>query len=32
MNAMLGRLNHVAIAVPDLAAAGANYRDSLAPR
>ena len=26
---MLGRLNHVAIAVPDLAAACATYRDSL---
>jgi len=26
---MIGRLNHVAIAVPDLAAAAANYRDSL---
>jgi len=26
---MLGRLNHVAIAVPDLAAASATYRDSL---
>jgi methylmalonyl-CoA/ethylmalonyl-CoA epimerase len=26
---MLGRLNHVAIAVPDLAAATATYRDSL---
>ena len=26
---MIGRLNHVAIAVPDLAAAGAVYRDSL---
>ncbi|MCO5164415.1 MAG: methylmalonyl-CoA epimerase [Mesorhizobium sp.] len=26
---MLGRLNHVAIAVPDLAAAAATYRDML---
>jgi methylmalonyl-CoA/ethylmalonyl-CoA epimerase len=26
---MLGRLNHVAIAVPDLAAATATYRDAL---
>ena len=26
---MIGRLNHVAIAVPDLAAAAANYRDTL---
>ena len=26
---MIGRLNHVAIAVPDLAAAGATYRDML---
>jgi methylmalonyl-CoA/ethylmalonyl-CoA epimerase len=26
---MLGRLNHVAIAVPDLAAAAASYRDQL---
>ena len=26
---MLGRLNHVAIAVPDLAAASAVYRDRL---
>ncbi|MDX2142447.1 MAG: methylmalonyl-CoA epimerase [Rhodospirillaceae bacterium] len=26
---MIGRLNHVAIAVPDLAAAAANYRDAL---
>jgi methylmalonyl-CoA/ethylmalonyl-CoA epimerase len=26
---MLGRLNHVAIAVPDLAAARATYRDTL---
>jgi methylmalonyl-CoA/ethylmalonyl-CoA epimerase len=26
---MLGRLNHVAIAVPDLAAAAASYRDTL---
>lgn len=29
---MLGRLNHVAIAVPDLAAATAIYRDLLAAR
>ncbi|MCG6115302.1 MAG: methylmalonyl-CoA epimerase [Mesorhizobium sp.] len=29
---MLGRLNHVAIAVPDLAAATAIYRDVLAAR
>jgi methylmalonyl-CoA/ethylmalonyl-CoA epimerase len=29
---MLGRLNHVAIAVPDLAAATAVYRDTLAAR
>ena len=29
---MLGRLNHVAIAVPDLAAASAVYRDSWAPK
>ncbi|MGY6709782.1 MAG: methylmalonyl-CoA epimerase [Rhizobiaceae bacterium] len=29
---MLGRLNHVAIAVPDLAAAAAIYRDMLAAR
>lgn len=29
---MLGRLNHVAIAVPDLAAATAIYRDMLAAR
>jgi len=28
-NAMLGRLNHVAIAVPDLEAAVATYRDTL---
>src|SRR5579885_686295 len=27
--AMIGRLNHVAIAVPDLAAAAARYRDAL---
>lgn len=27
--AMIGRLNHVAIAVPDLAAAAATYRDGL---
>ena len=26
---MIGRLNHVAIAVPDLAAAVAQYRDTL---
>lgn len=26
---MIGRLNHVAIAVPDLAAASASYRDTL---
>jgi len=26
---MIGKLNHVAIAVPDLAAAAANYRDTL---
>ena len=26
---MIGRLNHVAIAVPDLAAAAALYRDTL---
>ena len=26
---MIGRLNHVAIAVPDLAAAAAQYRDTL---
>lgn len=29
---MLGRLNHVAIAVPDLAAAAVIYRDTLAAR
>ena len=29
---MLGRLNHVAIAVPDLAAASAIYRDTLGAR
>ncbi|MEQ8967175.1 MAG: methylmalonyl-CoA epimerase [Azospirillaceae bacterium] len=29
---MIGRLNHVAIAVPDLAAASALYRDSLGAR
>ncbi|WP_173932140.1 methylmalonyl-CoA epimerase [Chelativorans sp. Marseille-P2723] len=29
---MLGRLNHVAIAVPDLAAAAATYRDVLGAR
>ena len=27
---MIGRLNHIAIATPDLAAAAARYRDSLA--
>jgi methylmalonyl-CoA/ethylmalonyl-CoA epimerase len=27
--AMIGRLNHVAIAVPDLEAAAAQYRDTL---
>ena len=26
---MIGRLNHVAIAVPDLEVAAANYRDTL---
>ncbi|MCB2151237.1 MAG: methylmalonyl-CoA epimerase, partial [Rhodobacteraceae bacterium] len=26
---MIGRLNHVAIAVPDLSAAAAQYRDTL---
>jgi methylmalonyl-CoA/ethylmalonyl-CoA epimerase len=26
---MIGRLNHVAIAVPDLEAAAAQYRDTL---
>ena len=26
---MIGRLNHIAIAVPDLAAAAARYRDTL---
>ena len=26
---MIGRLNHVAIAVPDLEAASAQYRDTL---
>jgi len=26
---MIGRLNHIAIAVPDLAAASARYRDLL---
>lgn len=26
---MLGRVNHIAIAVPDLAAAAASYRDTL---
>lgn len=30
--AMIGRLNHVAIAVPDLAAASAAYRDRLGAR
>lgn len=29
---MLGRLNHVAVAVPDLAAAAATYRDTLGAR
>ena len=29
---MIGRLNHVAIAVPDLEAAGAVYRDTLGAR
>lgn len=29
---MIGRLNHIAIAVPDLAAASARYRDSLGAR
>ena len=29
---MIGRLNHVAIAVPDLAAATATYRDTLGAR
>ncbi len=29
---MLGRLNHVAIAVPDLEAAAAQYRDTLGAR
>ena len=29
---MIGRLNHVAIAVPDLAAASASYRDTLGAR
>ncbi|RWQ62762.1 methylmalonyl-CoA epimerase [Mesorhizobium sp.] len=29
---MLGRLNHVALAVPDLAAATATYRDTLGAR
>jgi methylmalonyl-CoA/ethylmalonyl-CoA epimerase len=29
---MLGRLNHVAIAVPDLAAAASTYRDKLGAR
>lgn len=29
---MIGRLNHVAIVVPDLAAAGAVYRDTLGAR
>ncbi|MBN9233666.1 MULTISPECIES: methylmalonyl-CoA epimerase [Phyllobacteriaceae] len=29
---MLGRLNHVAIAVPDLGAAAATYRDTLGAR
>jgi methylmalonyl-CoA/ethylmalonyl-CoA epimerase len=30
--AMIGRLNHVAIAVPDIAAASAVYRDQLGAR
>jgi methylmalonyl-CoA/ethylmalonyl-CoA epimerase len=29
MHSMIGRLNHVAIAVPDLNAAAAQYRDTL---
>ncbi len=29
---MIGRLNHVALAVPDLAAAAAQYRDTLGAR
>ncbi len=29
---MLGRVNHVAVAVPDLAAATASYRDTLGAR
>jgi methylmalonyl-CoA/ethylmalonyl-CoA epimerase len=29
---MIGRLNHVAIVVPDLAVAGATYRDTLGAR
>ena len=29
---MLGRLNHVALAVPDLAVASAAYRDTLGAR
>jgi len=29
---MIGRLNHIAIAVPDVASAGALYRDTLAAR
>ena len=29
---MIGRLNHVAVAVPDLAAASARYRDTLGAR
>lgn len=29
---MIGRLNHVAIAVPDLAAASSTYRDTLGAR
>jgi methylmalonyl-CoA/ethylmalonyl-CoA epimerase len=29
---MIGRLNHVAIAVPDLEAAAAQYRDTLGAR
>jgi len=29
---MLGRVNHIALAVPDLAAASASYRDTLGAR
>jgi len=32
MTAMIGRLNHIAIAVPDLASATARYRDVLGAR